>query len=104
MIALGSLLLVAALVWLSLPPREGQRWALLLGFGLTVAWLVLVALQRGIAAELGPRGPLWLVVLAVVAAPLIQLLVWSVVTFATRPRAPREPPTNEDEPPESWER
>lgn len=97
MILLGSLLLAAVLVWLSLPPREGERWALLLGFGLTMAWLMLVALHRGLATELGRQGPLWLFVLAAIGAPLIQLLVWSAVTFLTRRRAPRVPPADSDE-------
>ncbi|HBY94245.1 MAG: hypothetical protein M5U01_36200 [Ardenticatenaceae bacterium] len=104
MILLGSLLVLAVLVWLSLPPREGERWALLLGFGLAMAWLLLTGLQRGIATELGPRGPLWLMVLAAVGAPLIQLLVWSVVTFATRPRAHRAAPSDEHETAENAER
>lgn len=94
--ALTFLLLVAALAWLALPPREGQRWALLLGFGLAVGWLLFVAVRRGLAAELGARAPLWLLVLALMGAPLLQLLVWSSVTFLTRRRAPRAPAPPEE--------
>lgn len=98
MILLSGLLLLVALIWLNLPPRDEARWAVGFGFGLTVAWLVYVGLARGLAAEFGPRGPLWLGALALLGAPLIQLLVWSAVTFATRPRAARLPDSDESEP------
>lgn len=88
MIPVTALLLLGVLIYLSLPPRDGARWAFACGFLLTLSWLLFVALSRGLAPEYGRRALLWALALAALGAPLIQLFVWSAVAAAIRPRAP----------------
>jgi hypothetical protein len=89
MVWLTGVGLLIVLGWLSLPPRGERRWALLSGLALIVAWLLLVAWQRGLTSEFGHQGPLWLVTLALLGAPMLQLVIWSAVNWLVRPRAER---------------
>nr|WP_290666425.1 hypothetical protein [Ardenticatena sp.] len=84
MVFIVSLLAVALLVWLSLPPRDDARWALFAAMGVAALWLVSIGWWYGIPAQDRAMRWLWLVVLSLVGAPLVHLFVWSAVRLVWR--------------------